>query len=180
MRRAKRRGIMSKDDRHKSKGRQSITFVEMEQYPASRASHRRDSRQRSATPCSPMETAWEQAALQRYQMNTCGGWSCDLSIRGASRHRCRLGAALHAHFQRALRHQPQPDVCWLDLALCWRSAHHAKRVDGWIVSSGSRDHPPRRSSRGAHAGGSVRRRVRPVPEAGSAIPLAVDVQRLTD
>jgi hypothetical protein len=149
----------------------------MEQYPASRASHYRDPRQRSATPCSPMETAWEQATVQWRRMGPSRGWSSDLSIRGASRLRCRLGAALHAHFQRALRHQPQPDVCWLDLALCWRSAYHAKRVDGCITPSSGRAHPPGCPSGRAHAGGSVRRRIRQVPEAGSSIPLGADVHR---
>jgi hypothetical protein len=157
--------------------RQKLIFVEMEQYPASRASHDRDSRQRSATPCSPLETSWEQAAVQRRWMDPCGGWSRDLSIGSASRLRCRPGATLHAHFQRALRYQPQPDVCRLDLALSWRCAYHAKRVDGRIASSRGRGHPPGRSSRRAHAGASVRGRVRPVPEAGSSIPLVAGVER---
>jgi hypothetical protein len=149
----------------------------MDQYPASRVSHRRDSRQRSAAPCPSMETPWEQAALQRCWMGLSWDWSCDLSIRGASRLRCEHGAALHTHLQRALRHQPQPDVCWLDLALCWRSAYHAKRVDGCISSSGGRAHPPGCPSGRAHAGGSVRRRIRQVPKAGSSIPLGADVHR---
>src|SRR5215213_2567677 len=144
----------------------------MEQHPASRASYRRDARQRNATSCSPMETTWEQAALQRRWMDTCGGWSRDLSIGGPSRLRCRLGAARHTHLQRAVRHKPQPDVCGLDLALCWRSAHHPKRVDGRIGSSGGRAHSPGRSSRRAYVGASVRRSVCHVPEAGSSIPLA--------
>jgi hypothetical protein len=163
-------------DRHKSKVGQNLTFVEMEQCTASRVSHRRDARQRNATPCSPMETSWEQVALQQRWMDTYGGWSRDFSIGGASRLRCRLGAARHTRFKRALRHQPQPDV-GLDLALCWRSAHHAKRVDGCIGSSSGRAHSPGRSSRRTYAGGDVRRSVRHVPEAGSSIPLAADVQR---
>src|SRR5215218_8043403 len=123
-----------------------------------------------------METAWEQAALQRRWMDTCGGWSRDLSIGGASRFRCRLGAARHTHWQRVLRHKPQPDVCGLYLALCWSSAHHPKRVDGCVTSSRGGDYPPRCSSRRAHSRANVRRRVRVLPEAGSSIPLAADTE----
>ncbi len=148
----------------------------MEQYPASRATHGRVSRQRSATACFPMETPWEQAALPRRWMDPCGGWSCDLSVGSASRFRCRLGAALHTHYHWSLRHQPQPDVYRMDLALSRSRAHYAKRMDGRITSSGGRRHSPRRSSRRAHAGASVRRRLRPVPQAGSSIPLVAGVQ----
>ncbi len=149
----------------------------MEQYPASRASHSWDSRRHTAAPCSPLETPWEQAAPQRCRMAPCRGWSRDLSIGGASRLRCGLGAALHTHFRRALRYQPQPDVCWLDLALCWRCTCHAKRVDGRIISSGGRAHPPGRSWRRAHAEASVWGRVRQVPEAGSSVPLTTSAER---
>jgi hypothetical protein len=149
----------------------------MEQYPASRAPHGRDSCQRSAAPYTPMETAWEQAALQRCRVDPYRGWSRDLSIGGTSRFRCRLRAAVRTHFQRAIRYQPQPDVCGLDLALCWRCAHHAKRMDDRITSSHCRAHPPGCSSRGARFGASVRARVRPLQEAGSSIPLAIYVQR---
>jgi hypothetical protein len=149
----------------------------MGQCPASRASPDRDARLRSAAPCSPMETAWKQVALQRCWMDPCGGWSCDLSIGSASRLRCEPGTALHTHFHWSLRHQPQPDVCWLDFALCWRCAHHAKHMDGCITSSRGRGYSPGRSARRAQAGASVRGRVPSVPEAGSSIPLAADVQR---
>ena len=120
-----------------------------------------------------METPWEQAVPQRCRMAPCRGWSRDLSIGSASCLRCRLGAALHTYIQRPLRHQPQPDVCWLDLALSWRCAYYAKRMDGSITFSIGWGHPPGRSSRRAHAGASVRGRVRPVPEAGSSIPLGL-------
>ena len=149
----------------------------MEQYPASRAPHGRDSRQRSVAPCSPMETPREQAALQRWWMGPCRGWSRDLGLGSASRLRCRFGAALHTHLHRALRYQPQPYVYRVDLALSRSRACHAKRMDGRIASYRGRGHPPGRSSRRARAGASVRGRLRPVPEAGSSIPLAAGAER---
>ena len=149
----------------------------MEQYPASRAAPGRVSRQRSAAPRSPMETSWEQAVVQQCRMDPSRGWSCDLSIGSASRLRRRLRAALYTHFQRALRYQPQPDVYRLDLTLSWGCACYAKRMDGRITSSGGRAHPPGRSWRRAHAGTSVRRRLRPVPQAGSSIPLTAGAER---
>ncbi len=147
--------------------------MEMGQCPASRTPHGRDPYQRSAAPFSPMETPWEQAALQQRWMDPCRGWSCILSSGSASRLRCRLGATLHTHFERALHYQPQPDVCRLDLALSWRCAYHAKRLDGRIPSNRCGAHPPGGASRRAHAGASVRRRLHPVPEAGSSIPLGL-------
>jgi hypothetical protein len=150
----------------------------VEQYPASRAAPGRVSRQRSAAPRSPMETSWEQAVVQQCRMDPSRGWSCDLSIGSASRLRRRLRAALYTHFQRALRYQPQPDVCWLDLALYWRCAYHAKLLDGRVASDRGRDHPPGHSSRRAQAGASIRGRVSSVPEAGSSIPLACGDERL--
>ena len=143
----------------------------MEQRPASRASHRRNPRQRSAVPYSPMETFWEQAAVSWRWLGPCRGWSRDLSIGGASSLRGRLGASLQTHFRWALRHQPQPDVCRLDLTLSRCCSHYAERVVGRVTSSRGRAHPPGRSARRAYVRGGFRGKLHPVPEAGQPISL---------
>jgi len=63
-----------------------------------------------------------------------------------------------------------------DLVLSRSRACDAKRVDGRITSGDSGSYPPRRNSRRAHARASVWGRLRPVPDAGSSIPLVVGVQ----
>ena len=149
----------------------------MEERPASRAARGRVSRQRSASPCSPMETPWQQVALQWCWMDSCRDWSRALGIGSANRLRCRPGATRHAHFHRSLRHQPQPDVCRVDLTLSRRRACHAKRLDVRIAPSRGMGHPPGRSSRRAQAGANFRGSVPPVQEAGSSIPLAAGAER---
>lgn len=148
----------------------------MEQHPATRATHGRNARQRRAAPCPPMETPWEQAALQRCRIDPCRNRDNDLGIGGANRLRCRPRPTLRAHFNRTLRHQPQPDVRRLDPALSRSCACHAKRVDARITPDSGRDHPPGGYSRGAYAGASIRRRVHSVPEAGSSISLTVGAE----
>jgi hypothetical protein len=169
------------DGRTRPTDSQNLIFMEMEQYPASRAPHARDSRQRSDAPRSPMETPREQAAVSWRWMDPCRGWSRDLSICGSHRRRCRLGPALHAHLQWTLCHKPQPYVFGFDFALSRSCSHHAKHVDGRITSSCGSTHPPGRPAGRAHAGGSVRGRIHQVPEAGSSIRLVAGVvRRLSD
>ena len=156
---------------------QEPTFVEMGQYPASRTSPGRNPHQRSAAPHSLMETSWEQAAVSWRWLDPCRLWSRDLSIGDYRRLRGRLGASLHTHRQWTLRHQPQPDVCRLDLTLSWYCSNHAKRVDGRSASSCGRTHPPGRSARRADVGGGFRGSLRPVQEAGSSISLTPGAER---
>ena len=151
-------------------------LVEMEQHPASRASHGRHPRQRDAAPRSSVETPWQQAAVSWCWMDACRGWSRGLGIGGASRLRGRSGSALHTHFLWTLCYQPQPDVRRLDLAPSRSRPYHAERVDDRIASSCSKIHPPDRSSRRAHARASVRGRVPSVPKAGSSIPLTAGAE----
>lgn len=156
--------------------RRNVIFMEMEQHPASRASHARDCTQRGDAPRSPMETCWEQATVYRRWMDPCRGWDRDLSIGGANRLRCRPGTSLHAHIRRTLCYKPQPDVFGMDLTLSWRCTYHTKRVDGRLVTSSGRTHPQGGPARRACAGGSVRGRLHQVPEAGSSLPLVDGVQ----
>src|SRR5215210_3598297 len=149
----------------------------MEKRPASRASHGWNPRQRSAAPYSPMENLWEQGTVSWCWLDPSRGWSRDLGLGCASRLRGRPGATIHTRFQWALRHQPQPDVCRLDLALSWRCSYHAERVDGSITPSCGRIHPSGCSARRACLGGCFRGKIHPVPEAGSPISLTAGAER---
>jgi hypothetical protein len=149
----------------------------MEKRPASRASHGRNPHQRSAAPYSPMENLWEQATVSWRWMDPRRGWSRDLGLCGACRLRGRPGTALHTRFQWAIRHQPQPDVCRLDLTLSWLCSYHAERVVGSITPSRGRTHSSGCSARRACLGRSFREKLHQVPEAGSPISLTAGAER---
>jgi len=148
----------------------------MEKRPASRASHGRNPRQWSAAPNPPMENRWEQATVSWRWLDPGRGWSRDLGLGGASRLRDRPGAALHTRFQWALRHQPQTDVCRLDLALSWSCTYQAERVDGSITPSCGGIHPSECSARRARVGENFRGKLHSVSETGSPISLTAGAE----
>jgi hypothetical protein len=147
------------------------------QRPASRVPYSRSPRQRGAAPCSPMEALWEHAIVSWRRMDPRRGWSRDLGLCGACRLRGRPGTALHTRFQWAIRHQPQPDVCRLDLTLSWLCSYHAERVVGSITPSRGRTHSSGCSARRACLGRSFREKLHQVPEAGSPISLTAGAER---